>query len=177
MSPLQETINQDLVNAMKAGDEVKKRTLRSIKAAISRTEQERKAAVIAKVNKNQYTPEAYEAIVVEKTRELPPFADADVIAVLRKEAKQREDSIDAYDKAARPDLAEAERAELAVIQSYLPRQLDEAAVRSVAQTVITEVGAASPKDMGKVMPLVMARLAGQADGRLVSQVVRQLLGG
>lgn len=174
---LQETINQDLMNAMRAGDEVRKRTLRSIKAAITRAEQERKAAVIARVNKNQYTPEAYEALVLEKTRELPPFADADIVAVLRKEAKQREDSIDAYVKAARQDLADAERAELVVIQGYLPQQLDEEAIRDVAQSVISEVGATSPKDMGRVMPVVMARLAGQADGRLVSQVVRQLLGG
>ena len=174
---LQETINQDLMNAMRAGDEVKKLTLRSIKAAITRAEQERKAAVVAKVNKNQFTPEAYEALVLEKTRELPPFADADIVAVLRKEAKQREDSIEAYVKAARLDLADAERAELVVIQSYLPQQLDEEAIRGVAQTVISELGAAGPKDMGKVMPVVMAKLAGQADGRLVSQVVRQLLGG
>lgn len=174
---LQETINQDLMNAMRAGDEVKKRTLRSIKAAITRAEQERKAAAVAKVNKSQYTPEAYEALLLEKTRELPPFADADIVAVLRKEARQREESIDAYVKAARPDLADAERAELVVIQSYLPQQIDEEAIRGVAQTVISEVGATGPKDMGRVMPVVMAKLAGQADGRLVSQVVRQLLGG
>ena len=173
---LLDTINEDLKQALRAGDEIKKRTLRSIKAAITRAEQERMASVIARVNKGEMAPEAYETLIAEKTHELPPFSDTDIIAVLRKEARQREDSIDAYAKAGRSDLVAGEQAELAVIQSYLPRQMDEAAIRIVAQVIIAETGASGPKDMGKVMPKIMAQLAGEAEGRMVNKVVRELLG-
>ncbi|NUQ37121.1 MAG: GatB/YqeY domain-containing protein [Caldilineales bacterium] len=144
-----DTINQDLKTAMKAGDEVSKRTLRMLKTAITRAEKETGQAL----------------------------NDQEVIAVLRKEVKQRHDSILAFDMGGRNDLAAAEQAELAVIDRYLPALLDEAAIRAVAAAVITETGAAGPRDMGKVMGPLMARLQGQADGRLVNQIVRELLVG
>ena len=145
---LLDTLNQDLKAAMKAGDEVKKRTLRSAKTAITRA---------------------------QKAKDNKPLSDEEIIAVLRKEAKQRQDSIEAYEQAGRTDLADAERAELAVLESYLPALMDEDAVRARAEQVIDELGATSMRDMGRVMGRLMSELKGQADGRMVNQVVRALL--
>ncbi len=147
---LLDTINQDLKTAMKSGDEVGKRTLRGLKAAITRAE---------KANNNQ------------------PLTEEQTLAVLQKQAKQRRDSIAAYQQAGREDLVAEEQAELAVIERYLPQQMSEEAIREVAQAVIDEVGATGPRDMGKVMGKLMPQLRGKADGRLVNQVVRQLLAG
>ena len=145
---LLDTINQDLKTAMKSGDEVGKRTLRGLKAAITRAEKEKG---------NQ------------------PLTDDEILAVLQKQAKQRRDSIEAYQQAGRDDLVAEESAELAVIETYLPQQMSEEEIRTVAQRVIDEVGATGPRDMGKVMGKLMPQLRGKADGRLVNQVVRSLL--
>lgn len=145
-----DTLNEDLKSAMKSGDEVKKRTLRGIKTSITRLEKQ------------------------ENSRTL---TDEEIIAVLRKELKQRQDSIAAFEQGHRPDLAEAERAEMAVIEAYLPATLDAEAVRLAAEAVIADLGASGPRDMGKVMGKLMPQLAGRADGRLVNQVVRDLLAG
>ncbi len=147
---LLDTINQDLKTAMKSGDEAGKRALRSIKTAIIRT---------------------------QKDRDNRPLSDDEILAVLQKQAKQRRDSIEAYQQAGRDDLVAEEQAELAVIERYLPRQMSEEEIRDIAQAVIAETGAASPRDMGKVMSQLMPQLRGKADGRLVSQVVRNLLPG
>ena len=145
-----DTLNQDLKTAMKTGDEPAKRALRGVKAAITRA---------------------------EKDKGNQPLTDEEIIAVLRKQAKQRQDSIDAYRKAGRQDLVQEEEEELAVIEKYLPQLMSEDEIRAVAQQVIDEVGATSPRDMGKVMGKLMSQLKGKADGRLVNQVVRQLLSG
>ncbi len=145
-----DTLNQDLKTAMKTGDEPAKRALRGVKAAITRA---------------------------EKDKGNQPLTDEEIIAVLRKQAKQRQDSIDAYRKAGRQDLVQEEEEELAVIEKYLPQLMSEDEIRTVAQQVIDEVGATSPRDMGKVMGKLMPQLKGKADGRLVNQVVRQLLSG
>ncbi len=145
---MQDTINQDLITAMKQGDEVKKLTLRSIKAAITLSQKE---------NNNQ------------------PLSDEQIITIIRKQAKQRQDSIAAYELGNRADLVAAEQAELAVLESYLPTLMSEKEVRERAQAVIDEVGASNMRDMGKVMGKLMAELRGKADGGLVNQVVRELL--
>lgn len=145
---MQDTINQDLIAAMKSGNEVTKLTLRSVKAAITRAQKE---------NDNQ------------------PLNDDQIIAIIRKQAKQRQDSIDAYQQGGRADLVAAEQAELAVLESYLPSLMPEEAIRERAQSVIDEVGASNMRDMGKVMGRLMPELKGKADGRLVNQVVRELL--
>ncbi len=145
---MQDTINQDLITAMKSGDEVKKTTLRSVKAAVT---------------------------LAEKEEDGQPLSDDEVIAVIRKQAKQRQDSIDAYQQGGRLDLVAAEQAELAVLESYLPALMSEEDVRIQAQAVIDEVDATSMRDMGMVMGRLMPELKGRADGRLVNQVVRELL--
>lgn len=148
--PLLDTLNEDLKTAMRSGDEVKKRTLRGIKASVTR---------------------------LEKQEGGHTLTDDEVIAVLRKELKQRQDSIVAFQQGNRPDLAAAEMAEMAVIEAYLPANLDADAIRQAAAAVIGEVGAAGPRDMGKVMSKLMPQMAGRADGRLVNQIVKELLAG
>jgi hypothetical protein len=95
--------------------------------------------------------------------------------VLRKQTKMRRESIEAFTKGGRAELAAKESKELEILESYLPKQLDLVAVRAAAQRAIAETGAVGPKEQGKVMQKVMAELKGQADGGMVSRVVSELL--
>jgi uncharacterized protein YqeY len=104
-----------------------------------------------------------------------PLTDAEVEEILQRQAKQRRDSIDAYRAGGRDDLAAKEEAELAILVSYLPQPLAPDELRELARAAIGEVGASGPRDMGKVMPVVMARVGARADGKAVSAVVRELL--
>ncbi|MBZ0308083.1 MAG: GatB/YqeY domain-containing protein [Anaerolineae bacterium] len=140
-----EKIMADLKEAMKTGNAFKRDTLRLMTAAFKQAE-------------------------VDTRKEL---TDQDIIAILKKEAKSRLETIADMEKAGRE--AGDTQKELALIESYLPTQLDRAAIEAAAREAITEVGAASAKDTGNVMKVLMARLQGQADGKLVSQVVRDLL--
>ncbi|MCL4252845.1 MAG: GatB/YqeY domain-containing protein [Anaerolineae bacterium] len=99
----------------------------------------------------------------------------EVMDVLQKEAKKRRESIVDYEKGGRQELADAEKMELSIIEKFLPKQLSADEVREIVQAVITETGATSAKDLNKVMPLVMARVKGVADGKLVSQIVKESL--
>lgn len=144
-----ERIDSDLKQAMRDKDDVTKLTLRAVKTAL--TEASKSGA------------------------DAHALVDEDVLAVVAKEAKRRRDAMAEYEKAGRGDLAEAEGAELAVLERYLPKQLGEAEIREMAAQVIAEVGATSMREMGQVMSALMARVAGQADGRAVNQVVRKLL--
>lgn len=101
----------------------------------------------------------------------------DALAVLRKSVKSRTDSAEQYEKAGRAEAAAKERAEIAIVEAYLPKQADEARIREVAAAVIAEKGASGPAAMGVVIKETMARLAGAADGKLVSSVVGALLRG
>ena len=111
-------------------------------------------------------------LIEKKVDKLP---DPDVIAVIKKQAKQRQDAIEQYEKGGRPELAEKEKQELAILKSYLPVEMDEGQLKALVQEAIGEVKAASIKDMGKVMPVVMAKVAGRADSKLVSETVKQAL--
>jgi uncharacterized protein YqeY len=106
-----------------------------------------------------------------------PLTDAEVEDLLRRQVKQRRDSIDAFRQGGREELAANEQAEIEVIEQYLPQQMSADAVREVAREVIAATGAQSLADLGKVMPVILARLKGQAEGRTINQVVRQLLSG
>ncbi len=103
--------------------------------------------------------------------------DAGIISVISTAVKQRREAAQMYRDNGRPELAAKEEAELAVLQHYLPAQLSEAEVREIVVAVIGESGASSMKDMGKVMPLVMAKTKGSADGKMVNQLVREQLAG
>lgn len=103
--------------------------------------------------------------------------DAGIIAVLTKMVKQRRDSIEQYNSGGRPELAAKEAAEIAVIEGYLPKMMDEAATRGLITTLIKETGAAGPKDMGKVMGALKAKHAGQVDMGRASGLVKEMLKG
>jgi len=114
-------------------------------------------------------------VAIEKRQET--LEDADVITVIKKQVKQRQDSIEQFEKGGRTDLAEKEKAELAVLKSYLPEELSEAALGALIDEVVKASGASSLKDMGKVMKEVQAKVAGRADGKAVSEMVKAKLSG
>ena len=109
-------------------------------------------------------------------KSLPAVKDEDVMLVLRRQAKQRHDSIESFDKGGRPDLSAKEREELKIIESYLPQSLSPEELTAIVKAAIAETGATSKAQMGLVMKAVMAKVQGRADGKQVNQAVMQLLG-
>jgi len=105
-----------------------------------------------------------------------PLSEAELLAVINSQAKQRRDAINEYTKAGRPDLASKEEEELCVLLSFLPAQLSPEEVEAEVLRIIAQVGASTPKDMGKVMKTAMAELAGRTDGKVVQEIVRRRLG-
>ena len=103
------------------------------------------------------------------------LADSDILGVIAKEAKQRQESIDAFKQGSRPELVAQEQAELAVLEGYLPQQMTREEVTAEVRRVIAEVGAQGPRDKGKVMPKLIAQLKGKADGREINAIVTELL--
>lgn len=134
----------DLKQAMLAKDAARVGTLRMLKTAVE-----------------------YHKIEQKKEQ----LADADVVAVIKKQIKQRQDSIEGFEKGGRADLAANEKAELAILKSYLPEELSAAQIEEIVAATIAELGAKTKTDMGKVMKAVQAKTAGRADNRLVSQLV------
>jgi uncharacterized protein YqeY len=113
-----------------------------------------------------------------KNAEIAKRADleeSDIIGVIAKEARQREESIDAFKQGNRQDLVDKEEAELAIIQEYLPQQASRDEILAAAQQIIAEVGAEGPRDKGKVMPRLIAQFKGKADGREINDIVTELL--
>jgi len=117
---------------------------------------------------------AMKQVEVDERRELTPEA---VVAVLQKEVKKRRESVDEATKAGREDIAAAEAAQIAILEEFLPRQLSRDEIAVLVREAIAQTGASSPKDMGKVMGVLVPKTKGSADGRLVNEVVRELLGG
>jgi uncharacterized protein len=140
-------LNESMKDAMKSGDEVRKRTVRMALAAIKQAE-------------------------VDKRIELD---DAAVMSILQKEVKNRRESLEEAKKVNRTDLIEANEAEIHVLQAFLPKAMPAEELRALVQAAITETGAASPADMGKVMKTVMPKVAGRAPNDMVSATVRELL--
>jgi uncharacterized protein YqeY len=144
---LQKRMTEDIKQAMKSGDTLKRDTLRMLISSV-------KNAEIAK---------------------LAALTDADVLGVISKDVKRHQESIDAFKKGNRPDLVSKEEAEMAILQSYLPRQLSPDEIGTAAREVIAAVGAKGPGDKGKVMQQLMPKLKGKADGKEINDVVTQLL--
>ncbi|MBN1493787.1 MAG: GatB/YqeY domain-containing protein [Candidatus Omnitrophica bacterium] len=110
-------------------------------------------------------------------KHLEKLEDADVITTIKKQIKQRQDSIEQYTKANRKDLADKENRELSILKKYLPAELSEDALKKIIQDVIAEIGATSMKEMGTVMKGIGEKTKGAADNKIVSQLVRTALGG
>jgi uncharacterized protein YqeY len=152
---LMDTIAEDLKSAMKSRAQERLDTLRMARSKM----------LEAEVNLRAEMGRDYK------------LEDHEAIKVLASYAKQRRDSIESFRAAGREDLAAREEAELAIIQEYLPKQMSEDDVRRIAREAIAAAGAASPRDMGAVMKLVMPRVKGAADGKLVNRIVNELLSG
>lgn len=145
---LKQQILDDTKEAMKARNADKVNTLRFLQAAVKNKEIE--------VRPNALT-------------------DEDVVTVLRKSVKQRQDSIEQYVSAGRTDLADKEKMELSIIEGYLPKQMSADQIEAVVKQAIKDVGATSPKEMGAVMKAVQAKTQGTADNKIVSEIVKKLL--
>ena len=146
---LKQQLTDDMKTAMKGGDKERLGVIRLMLAAIKQRE-------------------------VDDQKQLD---DAETLAVLEKMVKQRRDSVTQYEKADREDLAAIERAEIVVIEAYLPAKLDDAAISAAIDAAISETGASSPADMGKLMGVLKGMLAGQADMGRVSTLVKARLAG
>lgn len=140
-------LNESMKDAMKSGDEVRKRTVRMVLAAIKQAE-------------------------VDRRTELD---DAAVTSILQKEVKNRREAMEEAKKANRTDLVETNQAEINVLQAFLPQAMPAEELRTIIQEVISETGASTPADMGKVMKTVMPKVAGRAPNDMVSATVRELL--
>lgn len=144
---IREQLNADLRQALRAGDEPRKIAIRGLLTAVRYAE-------------------------IEARKELD---DGGILGVIGREIKQRRDAADEYRKASRPDLVAKEEGEVEVLSAYLPPQLSRDEVIAASRAVIERVGAKGPADKGKVMPLIMNELRGQAEGRLINEVVTELL--
>lgn len=147
---LTDQLQADLKDAMRAKDKVRLRTIRSLRTALTEKE-------------------------IEKRSSGEDLTEQEALAVVQKQAKQRRDAMKQYAEAGRDDLVQKEEEELEVIEAYLPEQLGDEAIRKVLHDVIAATGAASPRDMGKVMGVAMKRLRGRADGRRINELARELL--
>lgn len=140
-------LDGDVKQAMRDGDAVKRDTVRLLLAAVQNAEKAK----------------------------LAELAEPDVLGIIAKEARQRQESIEAFRQGDRPDLIAIEEAELAIIQVYLPEQASREEIVEFAKQVIADVGADSPRDKGKVMPRLVAEFKGKADGRIINEIVTELL--
>ena len=145
---LQQRVNDELKSSMLARQAVRTGTLRMLKAALGYAQ-------------------------IEKKIETLP--DADVMAVIQREAKKRRDAMDEFEKGGRAEMAANEKAELEVLSEFLPKALSAEELESLVRGVITEIGATSKKDMGAVMKAAQAKIDGRADGKSVSALVSRLL--
>jgi uncharacterized protein YqeY len=144
----QATLSQEIKTAMLAKDADRLSTLRLLKSAVGYAQIERK---------------------------VEPLSDGDFIAVVQKEVKKRRDSIEQFDKGGRPELAEKERKEILVLETFLPKPLSAEELEQLVKATIQELGATSKKDMGPVIKAVQAKAAGRADGKSISGLVGKLL--
>jgi uncharacterized protein len=144
---LRKTLDQDFISAMKRRDELTVSVLRGLKTGMKNKE-------------------------VDLRRPLEP---TDIVQVISNQAKQRRDSMEQYLKGGRMDLFEREEAELKILEGYLPKQMDRGQIESALREIIVGTHASSPKDLGRVMKDFMSQYQGQADGRLVNEILRSLL--
>ncbi|KKQ50890.1 MAG: hypothetical protein US70_C0031G0008 [Parcubacteria group bacterium GW2011_GWD2_38_11] len=147
---LKEKITTDLKDAMRSGDTLRRDTLRLVDSAIKNTE-------------------------IEKKKRETGLDDAEVLEVISRAVKQRQDSIRQFEEGGRPDLAEKEKLELDILVPYLPAQLSNEAIAALVNEVIAQTGATGVGDLGKVMGQAMGKMKGEADGNVVREIAKQLL--
>ena len=147
---LKQKIFEDMKSAMKAGEVLKRETLRMLDAMIKNTE-------------------------IEKMKKDKGLNDEEVRTVIARAIKQRRDSVEQYEKGGRPELADKEKKEIEILAIYLPAQMGEAEVKKIVAETITQIGATSKAEIGKVMGPIMGKLKGQADGNLVRKIVEEIL--
>lgn len=145
---LAEQIEKDVIVAMKAKDSAKVSTLRMLKSALGNY------LIQAKKSKAE---------------------DPEVLGIITKQAKQRRESVESFEKAGRKDLADKEKAELAILEAYLPKQMADSELRAAIQNAIATSGAKSPADIGKLMKVLMPAVQGKADGKRVQEAVKAIL--
>ncbi len=148
---LHEKIEADLKTALKSGEKERAGVLRFLISAVKNYQ------------------------IETKTKDKEYLPDEEIISVLKKQAKQRKDSIEGYQKGGRTEMTEKENAELAIIESYLPEQIGEEKIREAVKAKISELGVSDKSEFGKLMGAVMAELKGQADGAVVKKVVEEEL--
>lgn len=148
MGEIADRLSEEIRKAMKAGDRTRLQTLRLLATSVRNRE-------------------------VELGRDL---TEEDLVVVATREVKRRKEAAEAYERGGRPELAEKERAEEAVLEAYLPEQLTEEEIRAAVEEAIAATGASGPGDLGKVMGRVMGRLKGRVDGSEVNRLVRERLG-
>ncbi|MGB0154223.1 MAG: GatB/YqeY domain-containing protein [Verrucomicrobiales bacterium] len=151
MSEISQQITEDMKTAMREKNTVALSTVRMLKSSIKNA-------------------------AIEKGGADSELTDAEVMAVVRKEVKKRQDSIEQYEAAGRDELADQEKAEIEVLNGYLPEPLSSEEIASIVEAAIAEVGATSRKEMGQVMKIVQEKTAGRADGKTLSQAVMSKLG-
>ncbi len=170
-----ERVAVELNEALRQNDETRKTTLRLLRAALQRAAEAKHHAAV-EIARKQLGGD-WEQAAAQVGKQSGELTDAEALAVVQREVKQRRDSIAEFEKAGRTDLVAREQAELAILEAYLPQQMSREQVETEARAVIQEVGATGPAQAGLVMKTLMPRLKGQADGRMVNDVVRALLSG
>lgn len=151
---LREQLTDDLKEAMRQQDDVRKRGIRSVIAAMKQAETE-----------------------LDRNGQRVRLTDNDIVVLIARQAKQRQESIDEFRRGGREDLVAEEEAELAILKSYLPEPMSREEIEAEVRQIMVEVDATGPQDFGKVMRPAMAHFRGRVDGSLVNQIVRELLAG
>jgi uncharacterized protein YqeY len=169
---LKDQLMQDLKDAMRAGDVTRRDTIRLLRSAISAAEVGKRSAFV-----DAQLAQGADAERLALDDAQFSLSDEEVLAVIQKQAKQRRDSIVEFKKGKRDDLVAVEEAELAIIETYLPRQMTHDEVLAAARQAAADLGVSDISGLGQLMKHLMAELKGKADGRLVNQVVREILSG
>jgi uncharacterized protein YqeY len=160
---LKEKLQADIKEALKSGNSQKRTLLGMVMAAVKNREFDKRA----KLSKSESDP--------AKLDEMCKLNDEEVVETIASEIKKRKDSVEQFTAGGRPELAESEQKEIEILKEYMPEQMTEEQIKTEVREAIKSTGAAGPKDMGKVIGAVMAKVKGKADGTLVSKIVKEEL--
>jgi uncharacterized protein YqeY len=169
MGTLDQQLTNDLKESMRAGDTARRDVIRFLRAAFQN-------AQIARVQLPDDLDESGAEVAVARSADRDrPLTDDEELVVLKRQIKQRQDSIEQFARAGRPDLVGREEAQLAILQAYLPAGLGADEIDALVRAIVTETGATGPSDMKLVMPALIARAGGRADSRALSDAAKRAL--